>query len=152
MKRAMIIASVLLAGMLVPSPALSATQFQAKDVRMKRGAFTINFTVYTLNGKPKQVGNFSYTNADANCETGGPISVNGTNFGTTPQTRAKVKDHRFRKTYQGTSDGGGETKNKFTGKFTNNNETIKGTLKVTGDFPAASAENCNTGKINWIAN
>jgi hypothetical protein len=155
MKRAIAVGAIVLAGALVPSTALSAAQVQSEQVTAKRGAFTITFTVYTLGGKPKQVGNFEYSNADATCDTGGPVTVDGTvdgtGFGTTPNTRAKVKNHKFHKTYPGESTGGGDTKQKFTGKFVNNNNKIKGTFRLTGDFPAAPAEGCDSGKIKWVA-
>lgn len=150
MKRTIAISALTFIGLLVPSSALSATDVQSEQVTAKRGTFGITFDVFLKNGKPKQVGNFEYSHIDLTCESGGPIDASGTNFGTTPNTRAKVVDHEFSKSYPGMTGGGGETKNKFSGRFKNHNTKVEGALKVTGDFPAAPAENCK-GKVNWVA-
>ena len=149
MKRTLI-AGLVVALLAIPASA-AAADFQSEQVTAKRGTFSITFDVYSQNGKPKQVGNFVYEHVDLTCESGGPIDASGSNFGTTPATRAKVRDHEFSQSYPGTSGGGGQTKSKFSGKFKNHNNKVEGAVKVTGDFPMASASDCK-GKVNWVAN
>lgn len=151
MKR-LILVPVALVAIAVPATAVSSPSDEGFSA--KRGTFGITFDVLTNNGKPKKVGNFAYENAEATCETGGPLSIDGSGFGTQnngPNAAAKVEDKEFKKTYTGESPGGGETKQTFTGKFKNHNTKVEGTMRVKGDFPNSSATNCDSGKINYLA-
>ena len=134
MKRLLLV-SVLATVVAVPSSALSSSDEASSQLSAKRGTFAIGFTVFTKNGKPKQVGNFEYQNVDVTCATGGPLSIDGDGFGDVPSERAKVKHKRFSKSYPGTSPGGGDTTQKFTGRFKAHNTKVEGTLRVKGTSP-----------------
>ena len=153
MKR-VLLASAVAAVFVLPGSAISSSTELSSEMSAKRGSFNIAFDVFTRNGKPKKVGFFEYDHAPVTCETGGPLEIDGTGFGideSGPNGPAKVEDKKFSKTYAGTSGGGGETSQKFTGKFKNQNQKVEGTLRVKGDFPNNSATNCDSGKINYTA-
>jgi hypothetical protein len=155
MKRILFV-SVLVAALAVPSAAISSTQGFSHSAEAKRGDddFRLFFRVVTKNGHPKLVKNFEYRRVDLTCETGGPLVVKGSGFGTAqsgPNGPARVQNGEFSKRYVSEAEGGGEGSFKITGKFKNHNTEIRGTINVKGDFDSVPASGCKSGDIKYFA-
>ncbi len=149
MKRLLVVA-VLAAWFVVPGTALSSTESYSTG-SAKRG-FTLNFTVFSQNGKPKFIGNISYSGLNAGCDEGG-ITLSGSGFGTDesgPNRAAKVRNKRFSRTYPAENDQGGDGTFKISGRFRNQNQKITGKIRATGDFPDVSRTNCDSGAVRYV--
>jgi hypothetical protein len=150
-KRLLLISGIA-AALLVPAQSVGAGDTSAmSSPAAKRGGFDISFTTVSRNGRVKRVKDFQFAGVGMTCETGGPFTTGtgndpGDGFGP-----MKVENKEFGKKFPTVTGGGGSGTVKIAGEFRQHFNKAVGTLRVKGDYPSVPAENCDSSKLDWVA-
>jgi hypothetical protein len=147
-KRLLLISGIA-AALLVPAQSVGAGDTSTMSSPAAKRGFNISFTTVSRNGRVKRVKNFKFSGVAMTCETGDPFTTGtGTGDGFGPM---KVEHKEFGKRFPTVTAGGGSGTVKIAGEFRQHFNKAVGTLRVKGDYPSVSAENCDSGKVEWVA-